>query len=707
MRRALGVLSLALLATLPASAQVARPDTTDNFRWLEDMTGDRSMTWVRVENAKTTAVLEKDPRYSEFYREAFRMAAAKDRIPYASFHAGDLYNFWQDSVHVRGLWRRTSLESYRANNPAWITVLDLDSLATAEKANWVWKGASCLQPAERRCLVFLSDGGEDAVTVREFDLASHRFVKDGFSLPRGKQNVAWASDDTLFVAREFNPGELTASGYPYIVKRLARGQPLAAATELFRGDKKDVSVSAYSMVDGTGHRVGLVSRGVSFFESENYIVRTDGVAQLALPKKVEINELLDGQIILRLTQDWMVGRKTLKAGTLAAIDAAAAMRDPANLAPVVLFAPGPRQSLAGVSATRNHLVVAMYENVKGRVLLFSRGSNGTWTYRSIAMPENMSTDVGSTDQRSERALINVTGFLTPSSVWLADATKGTAMTIKSLPPRFDASASVVEQLEATSKDGTKVPYFVVHPKNMKRDGSNPTILYSYGGFEVSLTPSYSGERGKLWLEKGGVYVLANIRGGGEFGPAWHDAGLKTHRQVIYDDFAAVAQDLIAKKITSPRRLGIEGGSNGGLLMGVQFTQHPELWNAVDIQVPLLDMLRFEQIAAGASWVGEYGSVANPDERAFLASISPYHNLKPGVKYPTPLIWTTTKDDRVGPQHARKFAAKMGEMGLPYLFYEVIEGGHGAGANLEQKAHTSALEYTYFARQLMDQPKVVP
>jgi len=326
----------------------------------------------------------------------------------------------------------------------------------------------------------------------------------------------------------------------------------------------------------------------------------------------------------------------------------------------------------------------------------------------MKLPDNVSADVGSTDQHSERAFINVTGFLSPSSVWLADALRRTAKPVKTLPAKFDASRSVVEQLETTSTDGTKIPYFVVHPKGMKRDGANPTILYAYGGFEVSLTPTYSPYVGKLWLEHGGVYVLANIRGGGEFGPKWHEAGLKTHRQLIYDDFAAVAKDLIAQKITSPPRLGIQGGSNGGLLMGVELTQHPELWNAVDIQVPLLDMLRYEQIAAGTSWVGEYGSVANADERAFLASISPLNNLKASATYPTPLIWTTTKDDRVGPQHARKFAAKMADMGKPYLFYEVIEGGHGAGANIEQRAHTSALEYTYFTRQLMDEgPKMVP
>jgi prolyl oligopeptidase len=328
----------------------------------------------------------------------------------------------------------------------------------------------------------------------------------------------------------------------------------------------------------------------------------------------------------------------------------------------------------GVSATRDKLLIDIMQNVKGKVLVATRAANGSWSHTAMSLPDNVSTNVVGTNPKTNEAFISVTGFLTPSSIWMADAARGTASQLKTLAPRFNASNAVVEQMEATSKDGTKIPYFIVHPKSMARDGANPTILYAYGGFNASMTPNYDADVGKLWVEQGGVYVLANIRGGGEFGPAWHEAGLKTNRQRIYDDFAAVAQDLIAKKITSTRRLGIQGGSNGGLLMGVQFTQHPELWNAVDIQVPLLDMLRFEKIQAGASWVGEYGSVSNPDERAFLAGISPYNNLKPGVKYPTPLIWTTTKDDRVGPQHARKFAAKMAAMGLPYYFFEVIEGG---------------------------------
>ena len=710
MRRTLALVALlaSQCVTRPCVAQATGVADTvpDPYRWLEDVNGERAMTWVRAENGKTATVLEKDARYAGIYHEALVMAKASDRIPYASFLGGALYNLWQDSAHVRGIWRRTTLANYRmGTSPQWTTVLDLDSLATAEHANWIWQGADCAQPGERHCLLHLSDGGEDAATIREFDLETRSFVANGFSLPRGKQNVAWMGPDTLLVSREWNAGELTASGYPYIVKRLVRGQALRDAVEIYRGSKTDVSVSPATLADGTGHRVTVISRRVSFFEAEHYLVRAGDVARMGMPLKANVSDMVNGQVIVRLSETWNDGTRSIGAGGLASFDAGAATRDPMHLAPVAVFVPGPRESVSSVSATRDRLVVGIYHNVRGQVLVFSRAPNGTWAHRVLPLPENVSTDVASTVLTGDHAFVNVAGFLTPSSVWLADAVRGTATPVRSLPARFDASTSVVEQFAATSKDGTRVPYFVVRPKTMKRDGANPTIINAYGGFELSRTPSYSPNVGKLWLEHGGVFVLANIRGGGEFGPKWHEAGLKLHRQRIYDDFAAVARDLITRKITSPRRLGIQGGSNGGLLMGVQLTQHPELWNAVDIAIPLLDMLRYEQIAAGASWVGEYGSVSIPAERAFLASISPLHNLRANVTYPTPFIWTTTKDDRVGPQHARKFAAKMSDLGKPYLFYEVIEGGHGAGANIEERAHTAALEYTYFTRQLMDSAPV--
>ena len=687
--------------TTVAKAPPVTSDGSDPFLWLEDKDGPRALEWVREQNAKTLPVLEGDPHYASLYAAALKVAKAKGRIPQPGFLHGDIFNFWQDDEHVRGIWRRTSAESYASATPQWTTVLDLDAVAKSEHANWVWGGANCYWPAETDCLVSLSDGGEDAQTVREFNLQTGRFVPSGFELPRGKQQADWEDADTLLVSREWEPGELTTSGYAYIVKRLKRGQPLSSAVEIFRGERSDVSTAPFALHDGTGDSAMFIDRGLTFFTAQHYIVTPKGVEQLALPLKSNITALVAGKLIVTLNEDWSVNGTIFPQGSLIAMDLTAVRADPAHLKPILVYAPGPRESIEAVTATRSQLLVALYQNVRGRGFVFTPHPDGSWTSQGLDLPDNSSVNLGDSDLHSGKAFINVTGFLTPTTLWAVNTETGEVSQEKSLPAEFDASSDVVEQHEATSKDGTKIPYFIVHPKNMKLDGTNPTVLYAYGGFQLSETPGYSGILGKLWLERGGVYVLANIRGGGEFGPAWHDAGLKTHRQRIYDDFYAVAQDLVARKITSPRHLGIQGGSNGGLLMGVEFTQHPEMWNAVDIQVPLLDMLRYEQIQAGASWVGEYGSVSVPEERAFLAKISPYNNLREGVAYPEPFIWTTTKDDRVGPQHARKFAAKLAAMDVPYLFYEVTEGGHGAGANLDERAHTSALEWTYFTMKLME------
>ena len=674
---------------------------SDPYLWLEDATSPRALAWVRKENAKSLGVLQADPRFDGLYAAALKISQAKDRIPTVAFVAGNLYNFWQDAAHVRGIWRYTTRASYATKTPVWTTALDLDALSKRERANWVWEGAQCTWPSDRRCLIFLSDGGEDARTVREFDLPSHTFVSGGFVIPHGKQNTAWEDDNDLLVAREWKPGEMTASGYPYVLKRVRRGRPFSAAFEIFRGKKSDIGVSGAVYHDDQHHSLTIVDRGVTFFTDEYYLLTTKGARRINVPLKVSPAGLLDGRVIFTLNEDWPAGGATFKQGSVVSVSLAALNADPGHLHPTLVYGPGPRDSVNEVDTTSTHLLVTTFHNVRGRAFVYPPGPNDTWSRRQLALPGNSTIGISATDPHSDAAFLSVTSFLTPTTLWFTDASTGSLAVEKALPPRFDASHDVVEQRESTSKDGTKIPYFLVHRKNMKLDGTNPTILYAYGGFQVSMTPAYSSLVGKLWLERGDVYVLANIRGGGEFGPAWHDAGLKTHRQRIYDDFASVANDLIARRVTSPRHLGIEGGSNGGLLMGVEFTQHPELWNAVDIQVPLLDMLRFEKIAAGASWVGEYGSVAVPAERAFLASISPYNNIKAGVKYPEPFIWTTTKDDRVGPQHARKFAARLSEMGIPYLYYEVIEGGHGSGANIKERSKTTALEMTYFIRKLMD------
>jgi prolyl oligopeptidase len=697
-----------LAAALPAMSAPPPPSPApvaasgdDPYLWLEDVNGQRSLDWVKVENARSLKVLEGDPRYAELHAQALQLAEAKDRIPRPDFIGGEVYNFWQDADHVRGVWRATSVGDYAQPSPEWRTVLDLDALSKAQGANWVWKGATCQRPSETRCLLQLSDGGEDALTVREFDLSTGQFVRGGFDLPHSKQDVDWVDADTVILSRDWGPGTLTASGYPFVVKVLHRGEALRQAQFVVAGQPTDqLATSPRTLVDGEGRRALVVTRGVTFFTFEHFLVTPNGVEKLALPAKSDVDDLVAGRLVVTVREAWTIGGHTIPAGSVVSLDLAQASADPYHLSPTVVWSPGPREALNQVAATKTRLVITTLDNVRGRAFVLTPTDAG-WSKSLLAMPDNAAVDLVATDDRSDDAYLQAQSFLTPTTLWLNDGWSGSLAQVKALPPKFDASGLVTEQFEATSKDGTRVPYFVVHRRDIKLDGSNPTLLYAYGGFEVSMTPSYSASLGKLWLERGGVYVLANIRGGGEFGPAWHEAAQLSGRQRAYDDFAAVAQDLIGRKITSPRRLGIRGGSNGGLLMGVEFEQHPELWRAVIIDVPLLDMLRFEQIAAGASWVGEYGSVAIPEQRAFLASISPYHNLRAGVAYPEPFIFTTTKDDRVGPVHARKFAAKMSAMGLPYLFYENTEGGHSAGANLREAAREQALEMTYLIKKLMD------
>jgi prolyl oligopeptidase len=700
------LLVASLIAAATMTAAYAQTTADDPYVWLEEVSSPRAMEWVNAHNAKAQAVLEADPRYQSYYAEALAIAQAKDRIPFGRFLHGDAYNFWQDADHVRGILRRTTLPGYEAPEPAWQTVLDLDALASSEKANWVYKGLDCVRPAERRCLLNLSDGGEDAVTIREFDLPSARFVDGGFVLPKGKQRVSWEDEDTLLISREWAPGELGRTGYPYIVKRLKRGQPLSAAVEVYRGKPEDggYGVTPYVLRDGENRTLSVIVRPLDTFSAETYIVGPDGARRVAIPLKADLTDMVAGRVIIQTREDWTPAgsRTSFPAGSLLAVDLAQLKADPQHPKPTLIYTAGPREALEGASSSKDMLLVSILDNVRGRTLVFAPGPRGSWRRSSLPLPDNSTVGVVDTSSTDDRAFISVTNFLTPPSLWLADARTGTARQIKAQPPKFDASNLVAEQFEATSSDGARIPYFLVHRRDIKLDGSNPTLLYAYGGFEVSQTPNYSATTGKLWLEHGGVYALANIRGGGEFGPKWHEAGLGTKRQIVYDDFAAVAKDLIARHVTSPRRLGIRGGSNGGLLMGVQFTQHPELWNAVIIDVPLLDMIRISKIAAGASWEGEYGSVDNdPSIRAFWEKTSPYQNLRKGTAYPEPFIFTTTKDDRVGPQHARKFAARMEEMGLPFLYYENTEGGHAAGANLKQTAHTNALEMVYLTRKLMD------
>ena len=679
-------------------------EVADPYLWLESLDSSKSSAWVSAENAKTLSRLQSDPRFPALESEALAVFESDDRIAEPTFLNGLVYTFWQGREHRQGEWRSTTLSDYMSEAPKWRSVLDVDALGQTERVNWVFQGADCPRQAVEHCLLRLSNGGEDAVRVREFDPRSGTFVTNGFDLPRSKQRVAWEDKDTLLVARDWGGATIASTGYGCVIKRLKRGQSLDEAKEVFRGDATDGGYGVSPMVvsDASGHSLTLFIRPRNTFEFETWLLTASGPRKLALPSKVSINDLVAGQLIVTIKSDWKPaeGRATISAGSVVALDRSKLLSNPDRIDPVVIFAPGPRQGVEDVQATRNRLIITWLDNVRSRGAIFDWTDKG-WRAKPLAIPDNSTVSIRGTSTLDDNAFLETTSFVNPPALWLCDGENTTLRKIKSVKSQFDATGLVAEQYESTSKDGVRIPYFIVHRKDAAPDGKTPTLMTAYGGFDISETPAYLGALGKLWLERGGAFVLANIRGGGEFGPSWHEAGLKTRRQVVFDDFASVAEDLFHRGVTSPRHLGIRGRSNGGLLMGVEMTQHPEDWNAVIIGVPLLDMLRYEQIAAGASWAGEYGSVSVPSERDFLASISPYNNLKAKVNYPEPYIFTTTKDDRVGPQHARKFAARLAELGKPYLYYELDEGGHRADANMKERAHSQALEIVYLLQKLSD------
>jgi len=682
----------------------ATTDASDPYLWLEEVEGERALASVEDQNARSLGVLQGDARYQGLHDQALAILESRDRIPAPSFtHSGMISNFWQDATNIRGVWRRTTLDSYRTEAPEWETVLDVDALSRAEGKNWVYRGASCLPPEERLCLVSLSDGGKDAVTIREFDTVTKTFVEGGFELPESKGGLTWLDSDTLLIARDFGEGSLTTSGYPMIVKRLRRGQTIDQAETVFTGQPDDVSVSGGALRDADGVvRAVLLNRGVSFYETEVHRLNADGTTtRLALPAKSDINALVQDRLVVSLKEDWTApSGQNFRTGDVIAWDLDDWLADQSARAQLIIR-PGEREAIEGITATRNSLVVALFENVRGGAYVYRPEASGEWTRTRLDLPANVTVGLGSASDVDDHVFVSAAGYLTPSTLYLADAGTGALAPVKSLPPKFDADGMTVEQFGARSADGTMIPYFVVHRDGAPMDGSNPTLLYGYGGFEVSQLPGYSPTVGKLWLERGGVYVVANTRGGGEFGPRWHEAALQENRQRAHEDFQAVASDLIARGITSQPRLGIMGGSQGGLFMGAMLTQRPDLINAAVIQVPLFDMLRFHRLLAGASWIAEYGNPDIPEERAWIQAYSPYQNLRADQPYPEVFIHTSTKDDRVHPGHARKAAARLEELGYPVLFYENTDGGHGAAANLRESARRLALEYTYLSRRLMD------
>ncbi|MFO1394020.1 MAG: prolyl oligopeptidase family serine peptidase [Steroidobacteraceae bacterium] len=687
------LVGMALLGTARADAPA------DPYGWLEEIEGAKALDWARAENARSLPVLEHDPRFAALRAEALGILTSPARIPTGSIHAGHVYNFWQDEEHVRGLWRRASVESYRSGSPQWETLIDYDRLAKDESENWVAGDVECLAPEYRHCMVELSRGGGDTSTWREFDTTRKAFVRDGYALTDAKSALAWVDTDTLIVGTDWGPGSLTDSGYPRSVNVWRRGTKLADSKPLYDGTKQDVAVRPF--VDQDGGPRPFVVRSVTFFEHEYYYVPSlvDPV-RMPWPLDTDLAGVQDGRAIIALRETWAYRGQTYPTGSVVAYDLASGAAE-------LVMAAGPTQSIEDVEVGKTGLVVQYLDNVSGRAARIARTAGGRWRATEIPMPANGVIKIASAGGGTDDALISYESLTTPLSLWFV-GTDDRPRKILEVPAAYDASDVVVEQRFATSKDGTRIPYFVMARKSVLARGPAPTIQYGYGGFLAATLPLYYEDparpqqgalAGKLWVTRGGVLVLSNIRGGSEYGPQWHQAGLRENRQKVFDDFIAISEDLIRTGVTTPKLLGAIGRSNGGLLMGAMMTQRPDLYAAIVCGVPLLDMQRYTKLGAGASWVAEYGDPDTADWD-YMSKWSPYQNLRAGVDYPPVFFYTSTKDDRVHPGHARKMAAKMAALGRNYFYYENMEGGHGGASNQDQLAYRIALEYTYFTRQLM-------
>ena len=689
---------VALLCVFSVKAQPVNSANMDPNLWLEEVQGDKALAWVRERNAVSTALLQVQPLFADNRAKVLDVLNNRDQIPRVTRRGDYLYNFWRDAKNPRGLWRRTHLEEYRKVQPKWDVLIDLDALGKAENENWVWGGSDCLAPDYNRCLISVSRGGADAKVTREFDIAKREFVKDGFYLPEAKSQLDWVDINTVYVGTDFGPGSMTRSGYARIIKRWKRGTPISEAQFVYEAKESDVA--AFATVDKTPNfERTIFGRSADFYNTEINVLVDGKLVKIDKPSDASLSWQREWAFLL-LKSDFKLAERNYKSGSLLAIKFDALMRGERSFE--LLFEPTATRSLSrsGPTTTRDFLLLNILDNVSGRIEELQY-LGGKWQRREVKAPSpgalgavGMHDPFVKDDPLANHYSMSYLDFLTPASLYLSKAGSDERELLKRNPTFFDSTGMRAEQRFATSKDGTQVPYFVVYPKGVKTDGTNPTVLYGYGGFQISMTPFYSGGWGTTWLQRGGVFVVANIRGGGEFGPTWHQSAIKQNKQKSYDDFAAVVEDLIKAGITKSQHLGIMGGSNGGLLVGAVMVQRPELFGAVVCSVPLLDMQRYHKLLAGNSWMAEYGNPEKADEWAYISQYSPYHNVKKGVKYPKVLFATSTRDDRVHPGHARKMAARMLEQGHDVLYFENIEGGHGGASNNEQRANLVALENTF-------------
>lgn len=690
------LITLSLFLIFTGCAHMNSTNTSlKHLDYLIEVEGPKAIQFAKDQNKLTDERLKSDPRYNKVYEEILSIVSAKDRLPGIYLMNSRVINFWQDNVHIKGILRHTSIESFNTGKPKWETLLDIDDLAKKEQKNWVYKGILCLEPAFEKCMVTLSDGGKDAGVIREFNLTTKTFVEHGFFIPESKSHLSWIDNDTLIVGDGTDASPLTSSGYPTTVRLLKRGQSLKEASIVFSVSNQSMATYASSFVKDD-ERYTIVYDQKSFYESVVYFVdfEKNKLLKLQIPSTAVFETIYKSQIVFSLREDM----DNFKAGSLLSFPIS--QIESAKLDYSVVFTPEETVFLEKVSESKNHLYLETLNDVKRQLRKYSF-QNSQWSYKEINIGDvNGNESLISAEKDSSHIYLSYSDFLTPSAYYyLNDLKSDTPKKVLQSPSRFNAKNIVFKQYKVKSKDGTLVPYFLIHAKNLKYDSKNPTLIYGYGGFEIALTPSYLGSTGKAWLEKGGVYVLSNIRGGGEYGPKWHRSALRENRHKAYEDFYAIVEDLIAKKVTSPAHLGIRGGSNGGLLTSVAFTQRPELFKAVLSEVPLANMMEYHKWLAGASWMEEYG---NPDDKKmheYLLSYSPLHNLKKEKTYPEVFYLTSTKDDRVHPAHARQMVARMKELGHPVLYNENTDGGHGRATNMKELAEFLALQYTYLYQKL--------
>ena len=667
--------------------------TEDPYIWLEEVESKKSMDWVNAQNKISADKLSKVEGFDQLKSKFLQTYNDKDKIVYPSTVGDYVYNFWQDDKHVRGIWRRSPRADYLKSDPQWETVLDLDELSLKDGKKWVFHGASFLEPNYNLCLINLSDGGTDESEIREFDLVKKEFVAGGFLLPSSKGNASWINENELLVSRDFGNGTMTTSGYPRFVKRLKRGAALEEAVTLMEAPETAMGLWGSTSYENGKYEI-YMSKSETFYEHYTYCLKDGKPVMLSLPKDIDYNGLYKDQDIATLNSDWILGNETFKIGSLVSINHAQLLNGELNVK--LIYTPDAKSSIDGVVITKNELIVTTLQNVQN-VLLTATFENSKWHVYRVDTKEFGRIAIVDANENQSGYFYTFSNFIQPPTLYYSEGTY--TKIVQTQKALFNSDGLVVEQFESTSKDGTKIPYYIIRKKEINYDGSNPTLVYAYGGFNISQKPSYSATTGIGWLETGGVYVVASIRGGGEFGPSWHQSAIKEKRQNAYDDFYSVCEDVIQRKISSPAHMGAFGWSNGGLMAGVVATQRPDLFNAVIIGAPLLDMKRYNKMLAGASWMGEYGNPDVDEEWEYIQKYSPYHNVVKGKKYPEVFFVTSTKDDRVHPAHARKMAARMMEQGHPIYYYETVEGGHGAASTNDQSAFNSALMYSYLKKKL--------